>query len=375
MSTGEAVALVALLVAVIGAPAAALSVPVASDSMPPPESSAEGELASAGPSQPRVVVGSVDPPGTRSDVESASNTTFTVRIQPNGDARWRITTAFNLSTAADLESFEALAAAFEDNETSQLGLEAFQRAATAASRETGREMVLTDQRRSSSVPSDLPDRATLVLQFTWTNFGQVSNDSVAVGDVFNTSNQWFEGLEATQQLRLQWPEGWTLVQSPPVGVQNRSLVWNGPRSFDRDDISATFAGEVGDGDGGGGGTTRTTTTDGGEPRAEFPWLPVGAVAALAVAILGFLLLRRSDVRIGGTPDEESATDDSRPVASESDSDDAAAGPGGEVSAEAEAEDVDEDLLSDEERVERLLERNGGRMKQANIVKETGWSNA
>nr|WP_276278404.1 hypothetical protein [Halomicroarcula sp. SYNS111] len=38
-------------------------------------------------------------------------------------------------------------------------------------------------------------------------------------------------------------------------------------------------------------------------------------------------------------------------------------------------DVDVELLSDEERVERLLEQNGGRMKQARIVKETGWSNA
>ena len=33
------------------------------------------------------------------------------------------------------------------------------------------------------------------------------------------------------------------------------------------------------------------------------------------------------------------------------------------------------LLSDEERVEYLLEESGGRMKQADIVKETGWSNA
>jgi uncharacterized membrane protein len=32
-------------------------------------------------------------------------------------------------------------------------------------------------------------------------------------------------------------------------------------------------------------------------------------------------------------------------------------------------------LSDEERVERLLEGNGGRMRQADIVDETGWSNA
>jgi len=39
------------------------------------------------------------------------------------------------------------------------------------------------------------------------------------------------------------------------------------------------------------------------------------------------------------------------------------------------DEIDVELLSDEERVERLLDRNGGRMKQASIVKETGWSNA
>ena len=38
-------------------------------------------------------------------------------------------------------------------------------------------------------------------------------------------------------------------------------------------------------------------------------------------------------------------------------------------------DVDLELLSDEERVVHLLEHNGGRMKQATIVKETDWSNA
>jgi len=41
----------------------------------------------------------------------------------------------------------------------------------------------------------------------------------------------------------------------------------------------------------------------------------------------------------------------------------------------EDEDVDPELLSDEERVNRLLRQNGGRMKQGTIVDETGWSNA
>ena len=56
------------------------------------------------------------------------------------------------------------------------------------------------------------------------------------------------------------------------------------------------------------------------------------------------------------------------------------GSGAGATAAAGGDPIDEageetELLSDEERVERLLEENGGRMKQANIVSETGWSNA
>jgi len=47
----------------------------------------------------------------------------------------------------------------------------------------------------------------------------------------------------------------------------------------------------------------------------------------------------------------------------------------ESTADGDDDGTDPELLSDEERVEYLLERNGGRMKQATIVKETGWSNA
>ena len=54
---------------------------------------------------------------------------------------------------------------------------------------------------------------------------------------------------------------------------------------------------------------------------------------------------------------------------------AAAGADAADDATEEDDEVDVELLSDEERVERLLDRNGGRMKQASIVKETGWSNA
>jgi uncharacterized membrane protein len=43
--------------------------------------------------------------------------------------------------------------------------------------------------------------------------------------------------------------------------------------------------------------------------------------------------------------------------------------------EGETTETDVELLSDEERVEHLLDQNGGRMRQADIVSETGWSDA
>jgi uncharacterized membrane protein len=62
--------------------------------------------------------------------------------------------------------------------------------------------------------------------------------------------------------------------------------------------------------------------------------------------------------------EEGSTDTDGTAAAESDE-----------SGDTGDERLDETLLSDEERVERLLESNGGRMKQAAIVEETDWSNA
>jgi len=55
------------------------------------------------------------------------------------------------------------------------------------------------------------------------------------------------------------------------------------------------------------------------------------------------------------------------------------GAGGAAAAEADSATAsepsvsDEELLTDEARVKKLLDENGGRMKQVNIVDETGWS--
>jgi hypothetical protein len=97
-----------------------------------------------------------------------------------------------------------------------------------------------------------------------------------------------------------------------------------------------------------------------------------------------------DIDGGAVPETDSDADDTG--ASAADAGTAGAAPEPDATGETDAEEnetgvdesaagaaagdgIDEELLSDEERVEHLLERNGGRMKQATIVKETGWSNA
>ena len=89
---------------------------------------------------------------------------------------------------------------------------------------------------------------------------------------------------------------------------------------------------------------------------------------------------------GGTDTDDDGSSATEPAGTEGPTEPTGPDDGAPAESGVEAEDeeddgadeepaVDPELLSDEERVEHLLRRNGGRMKQANIVKETNWSNA
>jgi hypothetical protein len=91
-------------------------------------------------------------------------------------------------------------------------------------------------------------------------------------------------------------------------------------------------------------------------------LPVGALVIVAVLGAGAAVAYRSGALPGGDGGTAAGSGD-------------AAG-GGASSADGAAGAVgvpEEELLSDEERVVDLLEDNGGRMKQVDIVEATDWS--
>ncbi|MEF8831628.1 MAG: helix-turn-helix domain-containing protein, partial [Halobacteriales archaeon] len=130
--------------------------------------------------------------------------------------------------------------------------------------------------------------------------------------------------------------------------------------------------------------TPTTAVPPDDDRSLGLWLGVVAAVLLGGGLALYRLLGDSDRPDGSpagaaSPDEDSGgeppagADASADADAEPSSEDGGDEP--EPTPDGPFAGVDEELLSDEERVLRLIEANGGRMKQADIVTETGWSNA
>jgi len=316
--------------------------------------------------RPEQAIDSPGAPAVATEVP-ASNTTMRIDLSADGDARWHVTTAFNLTDDADREAFRRLAGAFQDGDADAGWLPAFREARARASDATGRTMEISSIDRSWQPPVNEsgPGTGRLTLSFTWTNFVAVEDDGgrLAVGDVF---------VEPDPPLLTELRAGEILVVEPPAeytpvtgtgDLRDGAFYWEGPVTFGEEPPSAVFTG------GPSGSSTLLVAA-----------LVVGGLVVL-LALVYLVARRRTTVGDGDSGDSRAAagdapaeptTGDAEPAAdsgeSETASDSAAAPEAAEAS-------TDTALLSDEERVERLLEANGGRMKQATIVKETGWSNA
>jgi uncharacterized membrane protein len=288
------------------------------------------------------------------------NETLRIGLQSDGNARWTIRSNYSLATDADERAFRALAADYTDGNYGAGRVAAFRTASQRASEATGRSMVIRNVKRSANVTNGT---GQLVLQFTWTNFSRQSGERLYADDVFNTSGQtWLPGLEPYQRLVIEPPPAHTIVRATPAGytVSDGTVRWEGPREFAPGDLSASYQ--------------RVENSGPGFPVA-LAGLLVGAVAV--VAVVGYLVRARDGLPVPPLPtstsgDESGETAVTDGASAESADAAVAAGATGDTD---EGDAVDAELLSDEERIERLLERNGGRMKQATIVKETDWSNA
>lgn len=307
-------------------------------------------------------------------------TEFHVHLQPDGDARWEVRMQFDLDSENETAAFRDYANRFEAGEaTVGPDIAFFESAAASASQTADREMRITNVTRSSAIDAEA-GTGVLRLQFVWTEFLAGGGDRYVLSDVLQTGEDstWLASLEADQSLRIYRPEGYEIVESSIRARQvNESLIIDGATSYEADEFRIVY------GRTGGAGPTSTTTTTGSPVGPTGPTGPtLGGVAfgtlllvGLAVAAVWFWQRRDDD----GEPTDRPGRPDDGAMATEATSEESStagttAGANGSGPASP-APGIDPELLSDEERVERLLEHNGGRMRQAAIVTETDWSDA
>ncbi|AXG09288.1 helix-turn-helix transcriptional regulator [Haloplanus rubicundus] len=298
-------------------------------------------------------------------IDDPEVTELYIAPDPDGNARWTVSVRYNLSTSSDRAAFADYGREFEAAET-DVGLDAefFRTLAAAAGRETGREMAVRNVSRTATVRNGT---GTLSLSFTWTNFvtdtdaGFVIRDAVLMPD----NRTWLASIGPSQRLVVETPEGYQVTDTR-FGLDNGSVVIDGPHTF-REPLSISYQ--------------ETAVEPEPEPNAGPPWSLIGGALVVGLALVAAIVYSRrrdsADEAPSDAPDEPT---DAGAVEAPPDAIDAGGETGGAVDDAAEDDDeagdvVDPALLSDEERVEHLLDQNGGRMKQARIVRETGWSDA
>lgn len=287
------------------------------------------------------------PVGAQVDEEGSEQPTMTMRvsIQSDADAEWTVRLGYSLGEN-DADAFDEFGRDYEDGRTGVLPITVFEAAARQAENATGRSMQIENMERDSFRENQT---GYLLLEFVWTNFSRIDGDQLFLGDVFQSEDgTWLPELGENQRLIIEFPDDYS-VRSSSRPLQADAFYVEGPVSFEPGEPSADLE------------QIETGSPPDTETPAEESIVPpiagVGFFVVLTVAV-SYLYVRRNQT-VGGSSDGESSVSEGSGMAVD----------------EASAEETPERLLSDEERVLRLLQENDGRMKQVDIVNETNWSNA
>ena len=333
----------------------------------------------AGTAGPTGAVGTDAAPAATTTPFTVAGTTFTVALQEDGDARWTVAVVYRFSGDGSRAAFRTYAERHRNNESAGgPSAEPFRNAASVVSNATGREMAVRDVNRTVGAQNETT--GVLRLRFTWTNFLETGpSGELVLGDVFVSAPEetWLRTLQPGQRLVIEPPTGYaaTDVSVPRSSIVNRNIVVDEPSTFAAGDISVTYESTGGNGD---------------DVWGDIPLIVGSAGLIVLLAAGGYIATQRrsgtwsdadGDAGPGAVvPSTDSPGGGGGAVAGGTDGH--AGGDAGTAGAVVDGDgttatesEPDPALLSDEERVERLLERNGGRMRQADIVKETGWSDA
>lgn len=301
-----------------------------------------------------------------------------VGVQPDGDAVWETQYRVRLASDDEEQAFEELRADVESDPSAYSARfgERMRATAGAAENATGREMNVTNVTVAAE-RRELPQSYGVVTyRFEWEGFAAVEDDRILVGDAVDALF-----LDEASSLIVTWPEEYRLGDASPSPTEARenAVVWRGPVDFTE-------------------GQPRVTVEPASRSVGPLLLVAIGLVVAV-VAAVGYRRRPwdRGDAERGagataaaGEPATTSAGAAEGETASDptgaSGEPGAGASEGGTVETDTEAGEtesdasdeaapVDEDLLSNEEQVLRLVESEGGRMKQKRVAEELDWTAA
>ncbi|PCR91617.1 helix-turn-helix transcriptional regulator [Natrinema ejinorense] len=291
------------------------------------------------------------------ELEDADRIHIDVFIAENGTANVAVDYQFHLDDGnSSPAEWERLREDIESNPETYTAAERAKWNETLAEGEnrTDREMNLSNVSITTETNSAPREVGHAVVTFQWSNFALVVWKQIEAGAALAGLT-----LDDGTELQFHWPEGYTVYQNggerqidpPPSEPLDGSAIWRGEStSFTENQPRITLVES-------GNTTSESEPTDRGP---AMPWtIVVLALALLAtVGTVGWLVGRnRTDTVSDDGSGPPQWTDGA--TASRSDS---SGGPPPE-------------LLSNEERVLRLLEEHGGRIKQQAVVSELEWTEA
>jgi hypothetical protein len=331
-----------------------------------------------------------------SNIESesfeADRTLFSISVRENASAKWQFRYEQRLESDSATQDFQTYADRFNSEETESF--RNFRDRAVAltltGSDAVDRNMTAEAFRRDARIEERGPageEFAIVEMSFVWTRFAETDGERVVVGDVF--AGGLYIGPD--QRLRIERGSGLRFQSAAPEPdsmaaetlPESETITWIGEVQFADRQPRVVFVQRVNSAS----TETETETTQPEDtPGSVAPFLALVVVLLLSA---GGAFAYRSGlfdtIQTGGV-DNSHSNNEVRSDESDGSPDptgDKLSGPVSDENSILETGQLDEsdtpvaisdeEVLSDEERIVSLLESEGGRMKQVDIVDRTDWS--
>ncbi|AEH36007.1 helix-turn-helix transcriptional regulator [Halopiger xanaduensis] len=295
-------------------------------------------------------------------LDDADEIHIDVFVRENGSARFVVDYRFENDSSGD---WEALREDIEANGDTYVAdeMDAWNRTLEDSANATDREMHLESGAIGTDTSTQPRNLGHVQVSFEWVNFAYVELNRIEVGDVLT-------GIVLSQDTTMEVypPEGYVISEDESSTESNEdSVFWQGDSTDFTADPPTVVMIENGDTSNESANATPNSGASGEQGQGQGPamrWVIVAGALALLAAVGAAGWWIRDRGILGPSPAPESGAGGGSPPAE-------SAANGGETTSNG----PPPELLSNEERVLRLLEQRGGRIKQQAVVSELDWTEA